>query len=199
MAEVFVDPQDGQHYRILRMRDKRKWFAENYRLDCPGSLAAPTEINPSEPGYAPHYNAAKYGRLYQFSTAVQRAPIGWRLPMLHDWKDLLNAYGCTLHTDVPMGNESPEPVIRRLNEDGFDVIRGISAQSGQYASIGTANRASFWCTGSNIARILRKTQKTDLAAKVHHAIFLTVAGEESRAYAWVEPTTYMYSVRYVQD
>lgn len=38
-------------------------------------------------------NAAEYGRLNTWKTAVDAAPTGWHLPTKEEWEELINAQG----------------------------------------------------------------------------------------------------------
>jgi uncharacterized protein (TIGR02145 family) len=180
------------------MADGRRWFAENLQFEHPKSMPAPAEVHHREPDYQATYDRKRYGRLYTFAGAVESAPSGWQLPTFHDWNDLLSKYG-TLHDVTHMSNEPSEAIVMKLNDAGFGVIRGLAGANGQPVSQGEASRASFWCAGVNVLRILRNRVKTPVDAEIANAIHLTVAGPDgSRAYCWAEPASLMLSVRYVE-
>jgi len=75
----FIDTRDGQLYRTTEMNGQN-WMAENFNYyTSSGSWYYETDsISYSDP----------YGRLYNWETANEVCPNGWRLPSDNDWKDL---------------------------------------------------------------------------------------------------------------
>jgi putative two-component system response regulator len=85
VAGTFTDERDGQTYRTVVMPDGKVWMAQNLNYK-------------PETGKSWCYNddesmGGKYGRLYDWETAKDACPSGWRLPSNQDWKDLATAVG----------------------------------------------------------------------------------------------------------
>jgi uncharacterized protein (TIGR02145 family) len=80
--QQITDTRDGQKYLIAKIGGKT-WTAENlnYKTDsswCYGNLES---------------NCNKYGRLYNWKTAENVCPSGWRLPTDSEWENLVTMAG----------------------------------------------------------------------------------------------------------
>jgi len=80
-------------------------------------------------------NCRKYGRLYDWNTAMQACPAGWRLSTNADWRDLVEAAG----GDVAATKlKSRVPAWNGTDELGFSALPGGMRDSwGNYFSVGT--------------------------------------------------------------
>jgi len=80
---VFTDNRNGKSYKTVKMPDGKTWLAENLNYETDESLCC---LNDSP-------DCAKYGRLYDWETALTICPAGWRLPTRWDWGGLGRAVG----------------------------------------------------------------------------------------------------------
>ena len=78
----FTDVRDGQQYRIVEI-GKQTWMAENLNY----------ETDDSRCYYDEDVYCEKYGRLYDWKTAMKICPNGWHLPSDQEWNDLMRAVG----------------------------------------------------------------------------------------------------------
>jgi uncharacterized protein (TIGR02145 family) len=78
----FTDPRDGKVYKTVKI-GTQIWMAENLNYNAPSSKCY--DNNPA--------NAEKYGRLYNWNTAMKFCPPGWHLPTDAEWDILINAVG----------------------------------------------------------------------------------------------------------
>jgi len=81
-TETFTDPRDGKVYKTVKIGNQ-VWMAENLNFDCEGSKCYDNDPK----------NAEKYGRLYDWETAMKVCPPGWHLPSKEEWVELVNFAG----------------------------------------------------------------------------------------------------------
>ncbi len=80
----FTDSRDGQSYKTVVVGDQT-WMAENLNYN-PGTGNSACYENQTS-------NCNKYGRLYDWSTAMAACPSGWHLPSDAAWTTLTNYVG----------------------------------------------------------------------------------------------------------
>jgi len=82
LSNTFTDPRDGKVYRTVKIGGQ-VWMAENLVYDVLGSKCY--ENNSA--------NCVKYGRLYDWNTAMKICPPGWHLPSKEEWDVLVDFSG----------------------------------------------------------------------------------------------------------
>lgn len=80
---AFLDKRDGQTYKWVRLKDGKKWMAENLNYIITDSWYYDNKL----------MNCAKYGRLYNWQDGIKNCPDGWRLPTDYEWWKMASFYG----------------------------------------------------------------------------------------------------------
>ena len=74
----FTDSRNDKVYKTVKMPGLKVWFAENLNYAAEGSKCYDNEEE----------NCQKYGRLYDWATALKACPKGWHLPSKEEWDGL---------------------------------------------------------------------------------------------------------------
>jgi hypothetical protein len=95
---MWTDSRDGQSYRFTEVNNL-EWMADNYNYAAePGTGSwyyGQAERSITKTGYPLETEAdrKKYGRVYNYSTAIDYAPEGWRLPTTTEFIEMLISLG----------------------------------------------------------------------------------------------------------
>jgi len=136
---------DAKEYKTVKIGDQT-WMAKNLDIDVAGS-----QCYKNDPA-----NCSKYGRLYNWETAIKICPKGWHLPSEAEWGKLAPlsfsarmsnpAGGTKLRTKSGWSSWNNKPVIRGTDDFGFSALPGGSCNSsGNCSSIGNTG---FWWTAT---------------------------------------------------
>ena len=109
------DSRDGKEYKTAEIGNQ-VWIAENLNYDAEGSKCY---------GNKPA-NCAKYGRLYEWKTAMTACPAGWHLPTDDEWTTLTDYVG-----GKPMAAKKLKTTKGWYNGNGTDEY-GFSALPGGF-------------------------------------------------------------------
>jgi uncharacterized protein (TIGR02145 family) len=129
---TFTDTRDGKTYKIVKIGNQT-WFAENLNYAAKGSVCYDNE----------DANCAKYGRLYDWNTAMKACPVGTHLPTDKEWDTLVNYVG---------GGKKAGTKLR--SSTGWDDYEGESGNgTNEYGFLalpgGFSHDVSFYYAGHN--------------------------------------------------
>ena len=134
---TLTDSRDGKQYRTVKIGGMR-WMAENLNYKTSSGSWCYENHNPS---------CNKYGRLYDWKTAMTACPSGWYLPSRQDWKDLVETVG-----GVGKANKMLKARTGWNNNGNGTDDFGFSALPGGYRNLnGVFNEAgsySYWWTAT---------------------------------------------------
>jgi len=103
----FTDERDGKTYKTVII-GKQEWFAENLSFNAEGSKVYDDNAE----------NEKKFGRLYDYETALKAIPEGWKMPDRKDMKTLVDFVAATFNTT----KYQVAPLLKSKNDwnkDGF--------------------------------------------------------------------------------
>ena len=124
----FTDTRDGKTYRTVKIGNQT-WMAENLNYKTGKSWCYDNKDG----------NCQKYGRLYNWNTAMKACPAGWRLPTRQDWNDLVQAAG---GKDVAGTKLKSKSQWDGTNDYGFSALPGGYRYS--LCSFYRAGRGGYW-------------------------------------------------------
>ena len=135
---TFTDPRDGKVYKTVKI-GTQTWFAENLNYEAEGSVCYKNN---------PKYGA-KYGRLYDWETAMKVCSEGWHLPTNEEWDKLLRFVDGDTGTESPYDSKTAGRHLKAVsgwnkNGNGTDEF-GFSALPGGFGYSGSRfNNAGYF-------------------------------------------------------
>jgi uncharacterized protein (TIGR02145 family) len=135
---TFTDTRDGKKYKTTKIGEQ-VWMAENLNYEAPGS-----KCYNNDPA-----NCNKYGRLYNWETAMEACPNGWHLPSNTEWDKLFRFIDGDIGTESPYQSKTAGKYLKSIsgwNESGNGKDKfGFSALPGGYGN----SDGSFYDDGTN--------------------------------------------------
>lgn len=150
-AGIFMDMRDGQSYKWVRLKDDKKWMAQNLNYETEGTFCYDNDLA----------NCQEYGRLYTWKAANNACPAGWRLPTDDDWWAMASYYGNAANSysdkekmEGPDDGEIAYKALIKDGETGFAALLGGSHSAdegfdylgdlGCYWSSSENNASNIW-------------------------------------------------------
>jgi len=131
----FTDSRDGKSYKTVEINSKI-WMAENLNYNASGSKCYDNDES----------NCQKYGRLYNWSTALTACPKGWHLPSNAEWGTLVDLAG-----GEKAGNILKASNGWKNNGNGVDAVGFSALPGGRGYSDGSFNYVGnygYWWSAS---------------------------------------------------
>ena len=170
----FTDSRDGKTYKTVKVGGKT-WMAENLNFAAEDSKCYENNAG----------NCEKYGRLYNWATALKACPAGFHLPTDGEWTALENAVGgrSTAGTKLKSAagwNENGNGT----NDFGFSALPGGNGDSG--GDFYYAGSSGFWWSATESHAIYAWYRYVD-------------DNKVGNVYRYYNDETYLFSVRCVAD
>jgi uncharacterized protein (TIGR02145 family) len=119
---TFSDSRDGRKYGTIEI-GPLIWFSENLDYEAEGSKCYGNEPT----------NCQKYGRLYDWNTALKVCPKGWHLPSNDEWQELVDFVG----GGEVAGTKLKAKDFGGTDDYGFSALPGGSGySSGDFYDVG---------------------------------------------------------------
>jgi len=140
----FIDSRNNKKYKYVKIGNQI-WMAENLNYEAEGSKCYDNLET----------NCDKYGRLYNWTTAMSVCPSGWHLPSTADW-NMLYLYvdgtsGTSVHGKAGLHLKATSGWYDKGNGQdtyGFSALPGGSGRSdGKFLNIGNYGR--WWLSESS--------------------------------------------------
>ena len=125
----FTDSRDKKVYKTVKIGDSQTWMAENLNYAAKGSVCYENSAA----------NCAKYGRLYDWKTALTACPAGTHLPSDAEWSALMVFVG-----DKETAGKKLKSVggwTINTDEFGFSALPGGYGLNGNFDNAGSSG---FW-------------------------------------------------------
>ena len=138
-VSTFTDKRDGKVYRIVEIGGA-VWMAENLNFAAEGSKCYKDSAE----------YCAKYGRLYNWETALKACPAGTHLPSDKEWTTLVDYAGGWETAGKKL--KSSEGWAKGWDDDngngtdyyGFSALPGGGSNSINYGAIGYVGDGGYW-------------------------------------------------------
>jgi uncharacterized protein (TIGR02145 family) len=149
-----TDKRDGKTYKTVKIGYQiwiggQTWMAENLNHETGNSWCYNNDDS----------SCKQYGRLYDWETAMEVCPAGWRLPSRVGWMVLTDVYGCFSNGELSLsdiiGKKLKSMSGWDKNGNGKDVFGFSALPGGSRAINGSFNNASnrgLWWTASEFDR-----------------------------------------------
>ena len=128
-----TDSRDGKTYKTVTI-GSQTWMAENLKYESENTYCYDNDT----------INCSKYGLLYGWSVAKKVCPMGWHLPTLDEWDELLVTAGGLLAADIALRSKTTDWLDSgiRTDEFGFSALPGGFKDADKYKRSGYC--ADFW-------------------------------------------------------
>ncbi|MDR1811516.1 MAG: fibrobacter succinogenes major paralogous domain-containing protein [Candidatus Fibromonas sp.] len=124
--QSFLDSRDGKKYKTVKIGNQT-WMAENLNYDASGSKCYKNKPE----------NCTKYGRLYNWQTAITVCPHGWHLPGEIEYEVLDKAVGGEKVAGKKLKAKSGwNDGGNGTDEYGFSALPGSGSKDGDFFDVG---------------------------------------------------------------
>ena len=134
---TFTDSRDGKVYRKIKV-GTQTWMGQNLNYVAEGSVCYDNKT----------VNCAKYGRLYDWETALKACPAGFHLPIDAEWDTLVEYVDGWSTAGIKLKSSDGWKDNGNGTDDyGFSALPGGFGIPGDYRYAGSA---SYWWSATEI-------------------------------------------------
>lgn len=140
IRSTFTDNRDGKTYPTVELNGK-VWMSENLNYNPDFGIAKYYEDDANK--------NSLYGYLYDWNTAKNVCPTGWRLPSDEEWTDLISFAGGERYSAKSLVANAPY-INKKAgdNSSGFSIyLSGIYGEYDYFEGFG--DKAKFWTSGES--------------------------------------------------
>jgi len=140
---TFKDSRDGQIYKWVRLKDGKKWMAQNLNYKMTDSWCYDNKDS----------NCREYGRLYNWEAAKKACPSGWHLPSDDKWWKMTSYYGKAHsyskdNTEGNAGKAAYKALMKGGNTDFSALLGGFRNSDGDFDLLG--NIGYYWSSTEDV-------------------------------------------------
>ena len=181
-VDSLTDSRDGKVYKTVKIGNQI-WMAENLNYDADKNNCWFYDNDPE--------NGKKYGRLYNWYSAMEVAPPGWHLPSLDEWSKLISELG-------GLGEEDRITLDKMIKggTSGFDVLFGGYKDWWPHFK-GKGDSAIFWSSTKSGDKVYCCSFWDRTIKSVFNLACISLYLDDIRLYDNKEPNG--YSIRCVKD
>lgn len=142
---TFTDVRDGKVYKTVTI-GTQTWMAENLNYDTLGSWCY--NDNP--------INCKKYGKLYNYRTALKICPKGWHLPTKDEYRVLLKNIADSLnarYNNIIVGGSSGFNVLLSGKRNNKSSFKKYKADQKTYEEMEL--NSYFWLISNDYAQVAK--------------------------------------------
>jgi Fibrobacter succinogenes major domain (Fib_succ_major). len=184
---TLTDSRDGKTYKTVKIGEQ-VWFAENLNYAEKGSKCYDNNET----------NCQKYGRLYDWETAMKACPSGWHLPSNAEWDKLGTSE--TAGKDLKAKSGWPDDKVRAINgEDkyGFTALPGGYGYSGGYFD--NVGSFGYWWSTSEIDSSYIENNRSRVGSNYDNYAYDRRIDYDNVVRKTLKDKGYLFSVRCLQD
>jgi len=156
----FTDSRDNKSYKTLKFGNQT-WMAENLNYKANDSKCYNNDES----------NCKKYGRLYDWNTALNACPKGWRLPNDKDWTTLVDLVGINEAGYILKASSGWPDNGNGVNSIGFSALPGGSGDSKDVFIDGDKNGNWWSATNNDLAAGAQGWFMSHSTPKVHKGVY----------------------------
>jgi uncharacterized protein (TIGR02145 family) len=138
---TFTDTRDKKTYKTIKINGQT-WLAENLNYSAENSKCYDDKPE----------NCTKYGRLYNWETAMKSCPAGWHLPKNAEWDKLYRSADGTSGTESPYSSKTAGKFLKSANGWGNNGVDKFGFSALPSDGFGTIGESGNWWSASEYGK-----------------------------------------------